>query len=339
MSSTATAMPAHRQEEGAPEMGAFALPAPAEALRRLAGCIGSGPIARRGVSLLRRAALLGRADPVDAEVFASGRGRGVWARLHPRDNLSEKRAFAGTQFWDAAERQALTTAIAAHQGPAPFVFVDAGANAGLYSLAAIAAAERAGKALCVVAIEPEPETVARLSFNLAAAARRTVEATVIEAAVAAAPGRLVISTPGRNRGEVRASVNGTGRGVEALPLLEVTTRAGLERIDALKIDIEGMEAPVLSAFLAAAPPALHPRLVILEALPQPARATGEGRTETAALALLREAGYSVAGRTRLNAILRRAPRPMSGAGEDDDMQGAARAAGRAAADAGADLGG
>ncbi|MEM6357696.1 MAG: hypothetical protein AAF844_18720, partial [Pseudomonadota bacterium] len=64
--STAAALPAPpRQDEGAPPMGAFSLPAAADGVRRLSHRLGSGPVARRGVSVLRRAALLVRSYPVD----------------------------------------------------------------------------------------------------------------------------------------------------------------------------------------------------------------------------------------------------------------------------------
>lgn len=290
-----------KAREGAPEMGAFALPAWAEALRRLAGTMGCGPIARRGVSILRRMVLLGLTDPIDARVFASGDAPGLWARLHPRDNLSEKRVFAGQQFWDPVERQVLADAIEAHDGPEPFVFVDAGANAGLYSLAAIAAAERARRALRIVAIEPDPITLSRLRFNLDAARRRAT-VSIVGAALAAEAGKVALAPAGRNRGEVSVTAEESGTMVAARTLTDVLATEGLERIDALKVDIEGMEASVLRAFFQTAPADLHPHMIILEA-PRGA--------ETDALALLRAEGYSVLDRTKLNAILRRAIRPTS----------------------------
>ncbi|MEM9122117.1 MAG: FkbM family methyltransferase [Pseudomonadota bacterium] len=287
--------------EGAPQMGAFALPAWAEATRRLASALGSGPVARRGVSILRRLALLGRSGPIDARVFATAGTPGIWARLHPRDNLSEKRVFAGEQFWDRAERQALTEALAAHEGEGAFVFVDAGANAGLYSLAVIAAAARIGQSLRLVAIEPDPVTLRRLQFNLDAAGQ-SPSISILGAALAGRSGTVSLAPAGRNRGEVSVTAAPGGVVVPARSLAEVASAESLPRIDALKMDIEGMEAPVLQAFFQHAPACLQPGVVILEA------PRGE---ETAALALLRAEGYSVVQRTKLNAILRRAVRTTS----------------------------
>ncbi|MEO0429724.1 MAG: FkbM family methyltransferase [Pseudomonadota bacterium] len=337
--STAAALPAPpRQDEGAPPMGAFALPAAAEGVRRLSHRLGTGPVARRGVSVLRRAALWGRSDPVDVEIFPCEGGQGIWARLHPRDNLSEKRAFAGLQFFDRAERGALSQAIAAHRGPGPFVFVDAGANAGLYSLAAIAAAGTRVP-LTILAVEPDPETAARLRFNLAAADPGGTLSLVIEVALAGEAGEACLSAAGRNRGEVSIAADGDGRRVEAITLRTALSRAGLDRVDALKIDIEGMEAPVLEGFLASAPAALRPDLVILEAPLRADAAVPNPKGQGRALWLLRNAGYELAARTRLNAILTQPVRPISRPGRDDDTTGAARATRPAAAAASADLGG
>ncbi|MGF1554417.1 MAG: FkbM family methyltransferase [Paracoccaceae bacterium] len=284
-------------------LGAHALPAAVEALRRTGGRLGRGPLARRAVSLLRRLVCLGRPGPFDVEVFPGRR-----ARLHPRDNLSEKRAFAGPQFFDPAERAALAEAI--RRGPRPFAFVDAGANAGLYTLWALSVA--GPDALHAVAVEPEPTMAERLRVNLAGSG-----ACVVEAALAERSGQVRLSAAGANRGEVRLDAAGAVE-VGAVTLAGLAEAQGLARIDALKIDIEGAEHPVLAAFFRAAPRALWPTLVLIEA---------PRGGETPALALLRERGYRVRERTRLNAVLTapdRTPRAAGPAGgeaqEDRDGQ-------------------
>lgn len=284
-------MPGSAAAMGGPEpFGTFALPAVLERLRRGANGLGSGPLARRAVSLIRRLCLAGRADPVDVEPFAGQR-----ARLYPRDNLSEKRVFAGRQFWDRAERAALAQAIGAG-GPAPFVFVDAGANAGLYTLFARAEAAAAGRAFRALAIEPDPENARRLRCNLALSGAGA-EVAVAELALADAPGTVTLTPAGANRGEIRLGAGGIA--VRAATLAGALAEAGLDRVDALKIDIEGVEEPVLRAFLDGAPRGLWPALVLMEAR------RGE---ETSALALLRARGYEEASRTRLNVVLT-APSP------------------------------
>lgn len=281
---------------GTEPFGTFALPVALERLRQRANLLGNGRLARRLVSLIRRLCLLGRPDPVDVEAFSGQR-----VRLYPRDNLSEKRVFAGRQFWDRREREALGQAIAAHRGTAPFTFVDAGANAGLYTLAARAAS--AGRPFRALAIEPDPENVRRLRCNLALSGAEA-EVTVAEVALADAPGALTLTDAGANRGEIRLGAGATE--VRAATLEGVLDEAGIGRVDALKIDIEGVEEAVLTAFFASARRDLWPRLVLIEA----GGASGGG--ETGALALLRRLGYGEAARTRLNVIL---TAPAQGAGE------------------------
>jgi FkbM family methyltransferase len=287
-------------------LGSRALSALAESLRRLAGRLGSGPTARRAVSVLRRAALAGCVEPVDVELFAENGEPGVWARLHPSDNLSEKRAFAGPQFFDWRERRILGSAIAAHSDDAPFIFVDAGANAGLYSLSAALSATRAGKALRIIAVEPEPEMLTRLRVNLSSAARLArIETCVAAVALSDAAGRLRLSRTTRNRGEVRVADTDDGVDVAAQTLAGVAGWAGLERIDALKIDIEGMEQRVLATFFAQARSALYPALIIIEAPRPPKRGPSQEWPDGAVFALLRSVGYRLVLRTRMNAVLER----------------------------------
>ena len=139
--------------------GVYALPPRLERLRRFGQGLGRGTLAKRTCSVIRRVVSFGRPGPFDVEPFP-----GQAARLYPGDNLSEKRVFGGAQFWDWAERAALGRAVRAAEEPV--YFIDAGANAGLYSLAV--RSEAVGKALKILAIEPDPENLKRLRFNVRA---------------------------------------------------------------------------------------------------------------------------------------------------------------------------
>ena len=261
--------------------GTYALSPAMERLRRFSQRLGRSGMARRACSIIRRVVAAGRKGPFDVEAFP-----GQMARLYPDENLSDKRVFAGVQFWDRAERAALGRAVRASDEPV--YFVDAGANAGLYTLAVRSEAD--GKPLQVLAIEPDPENISRLRFNLAASGAD--EVTVAEVALGDHEGEARISTGHANRGEL--SLGDEGTRVALRPLVSVVDWAGFPRIDALKIDIAGMELPVLGHLLENAPRALWPRLIILEAQ------RGE---ETPALALLRRSGYEIAERTRMNVVL------------------------------------
>jgi hypothetical protein len=82
-------------------------------------------------------------------------------------------------------------------------------------------------------------------------------------------------------------------------LESVLNEAGFERVDALKIDIEGAEDTVLVPFFANAPARLWPALILLE--------TSSDRWKSDCVALCMEHGYKETHRTRLNVILERAP--------------------------------
>jgi FkbM family methyltransferase len=279
--------------EAEPPFGAFALPPALERLRRAGAGLGAGPLARRGASAIRRIVCLGRRDPFDVEPFPRQR-----ARLYPRDNLSEKRVFTAPATWDRAERAAIARA-AASAGEV-FRFVDAGANVGLYTLAARAAAPRRFRGL---AIEPDAENLRRLRFNLAASGADDV--TVAPVALSDEAGEAVLSAAGANRGEIalgEGETGGAGPRVPTRPLVDLVTDAGMDTIDALKIDIEGHEEPVLTAFLRDAPDTLRPGLIVIEA---------QRGVETPALALLAANGYVVAERTKMNAILTRSGSPRT----------------------------
>lgn len=268
--------------DGSSAFGAYALRPGVERLRRFSQRLGRGALARRACSVIRRLVTRGP-GPFDVEAFPGQR-----ARLYPGENLSDKRVFAGVQFWDWAERAALARAV--HDADQPVHVIDAGANAGLYTLAI--RAEAGAKPLRILAIEPDAENLVRLRFNLAASgAGHTV--TVAPVALSDRVGEIRIAASHANRGELARSDQ--GRPVATRPLADLVAEAGFPRVDAMKIDIEGMEEAVLAHYLANAPARLHPRLVILEAR--------RGAT-TPALQLLLDHGYLVEERTRMNAVLR-----------------------------------
>ncbi|QDL90879.1 FkbM family methyltransferase [Paroceanicella profunda] len=271
--------------------GDHALPGVVDSLRRMADHMPDGRLGLWGVSLLRKLCLAGREAPFDVTVFGSQK-----VRLHPGDNRCEKRAFAGIHLWDAEERDFLDTLVARAEGD--FCFVDAGANVGLYTLSVRAACQARGVALKAVAVEPDPVNAGRLRFNLAASgASDVVHAPV---ALGAEAGSVRFASGGlSNRGEARVAESGDFE-VPMRPLLDVVRDAGLPRIDAMKMDIEGVELPVLTAFLAHAPVALWPGHVVLE--------TGRG-PESEPVRLLVSRGYAPVLRTGINTILSLQARP------------------------------
>jgi FkbM family methyltransferase len=174
------------------------------------------------------------------------------------------------------------------------VFVDVGANVGTYAMVLARHVGGNGK---VIAIEPHPITHARLAFNRAASGFAQV--LLVAAAAGPADGELMIETDGDNLGAshiVSGERAGNAIAVPSLRLQRILGDAGVDHVDALKIDVEGFEDRVLTGFFEDAPPALWPRAVVIEHL---------SRDEWLkdCIADMRARGYAETGRTRSNTLL------------------------------------
>jgi FkbM family methyltransferase len=120
--------------------------------------------------------------------------------------------------------------------------LDVGANIGVFSLWA---AGRVGPQGRVVSVEPHPVAHAALRENVAGCP----QVTPVQAACSDAAGELVLHfVPGRlsvSSALPRADRTGSVV-VDVQPLAELARAAGLERVDVLKIDVEGLELEVLA---------------------------------------------------------------------------------------------
>lgn len=278
-------------EDAAP-FGAYP-PSPfQERMRRLAHGLPYNYIGRKLASVLLGPAGGRTKKPRDVVVFDGQR-----ARLHPYDNICEKRVYLTPQHWDPVERAMLAEAIRRHNRET-FVFADIGANVGLYSLFARGVSQEAGRTIKLLCVEPEPVVRARLMYNLKVSGAEA-DAIVLGRAIAATAGEVDLFVNAKSRGESRLDGAGDCVTVPAQPLLDAFRAAGFDSVDAMKIDIEGAERPALEAFFATAPQALRPRLVILE--------TSHKQFDGSALQLCQQSGYALVLQTRLNAILERNP--------------------------------
>jgi FkbM family methyltransferase len=213
--------------------------------------------------LLRRAVTMRLAYPdgaLDVERW------GLRMRLHPRDNGCEKNLLFTPRMYEPEELAALENDIARAKGqPRRFTFVDIGANVGLFSLFV---ASRAGQEARILAIEPESGNLRRLEFNIRA--NPGVPITIIPKALSDEAGVVAVELDRRDRGGTRTKKieqAGASAGTVHVPsqtLLDVLAGEGVDAVDALKIDVEGLEDVILAPFFRAAPPQLRPRLVIIE---------------------------------------------------------------------------
>ena len=169
--------------------------------------------------------------------------------------------------------------------PACRTIIDAGANIGAFSLRAA----RAAPAARIVALEPFPATWSRLREHIG---RNHLEGRVVCRPWALGRSDAVrlmddaAGRPSQSRGLLPAGQAGGGVPVEAVTLATLLRREHLERVDLLKMDIEGAEHEVL----AATPPEVLRRVgsIALEYHPVAPRAALFARLRDAGFALVRD---------------------------------------------------
>ena len=151
---------------------------------------------------------------------------GLRLRLHPRDNGCEKNLLFTPQMYERVERAELAAEIArARAEGSAFVFIDVGANVGLFSLFVAAYARCQAR---ILAVEPEPQNLARLRFNIRINSDLPIR--VIPVALADRAGELAIQVDRRDSGgtRVRKIAGGEASIVEARTLLQVLAQ-GIDR--------------------------------------------------------------------------------------------------------------
>jgi len=214
------------------------------------------------------------------------------------DNISERKALITPSAFDETERAFL----ADHLSAPGSVFVDIGANAGLYSVSMLSKQP----SIEVVCIEPNPEMLDRLRENLQTnnnfkGLGATIHIVNCAAGESESIAKLAISD--ENLGEStmvderRAMIPTTKTiDVQVRRLQSVLESLEIKKVDALKIDVEGFEASVLIPFFRDGDPALFPRSLVIETI--------HDTEETAELSdVLKSKGYKEAGRTKLNAMM------------------------------------
>jgi FkbM family methyltransferase len=215
--------------------------------------------------------------------------QGIAMRFHLGDNVSERKFLFLPQFFDAQERQ-----IIADELPEQGVFIDIGANAGIYSLWA-AQYLRANAGGRVLAIEPNPVLIKRLQKNIGFngfADRIQIAPFGISSEEGTFPLALDLSNLG---GSSLAQDSAHILQITCKPLYAVLGAHDITHIDMLKIDIEGAEDRALIPFFDQAPKSLYPRLIIIE--------KPDGRWREDLLLHLQKIGYQTRLTSRMNHVL------------------------------------
>jgi FkbM family methyltransferase len=140
---------------------------------------------------------------------------------------------------------------------------------------------------------------ARLLANIRLNGFTTIKA--VDCAVADRAGELTLFIDAKNSGESSLKIVAAGGAepikVKARRLIDLVRDEGLERLDAIKLDVEGAEDLILDPFFADAPETLFPSLLIVE--------NATGRWQIDLPDLLDRHGYRKIAETRLNLVFER----------------------------------
>jgi FkbM family methyltransferase len=219
-------------------------------------------------------------------------------RLDPREAVERGMLFF-PQLYERRERRFLEQHLRSGN-----VFLDVGANVGFYSLLASRLVGPTGR---VLAFEADPDTHKCLAHHVAQNGAGNV--TCINAGVSDRNETLhLVRNRGGNRGGNSFVTSGSDAvPVACAPIIDFLERHAVAHVDAMKIDIEGMESRVLGHFFAHAPKALWPNFMVLEDNPA-FRTAGAPHIDAG----LTEKGYRIVARVDLNILLARTDRPGSG---------------------------
>jgi FkbM family methyltransferase len=206
------------------------------------------------LSLARRVSSLGASPVARMKLFAVAVGLGArWLLHRPSTRLWElnlswfggRRKFVVSDFGELqVMREIVLYEEYAVPGIDPETILDLGANIGLTS------AWFRGRypAARIVAVEPDPDTFAKLERNLGG----DDAVTLVQAAVAGEPGEVdLFRPPGysitSSISEAHADVGSSTR-VRACTIDELCAEHGLGQLDLLKLDVEGAELDALDGF-------------------------------------------------------------------------------------------
>ena len=214
------------------EFGTFSASGATAKLILLIRKLPTGWFGKRLMFAFRRLARRGIGDIYDTVIF------GARLRMYAEGNVSEKRALYAPQFFDLEEREALKD-LAEDEA----VFIDIGANIGLYSFST-ASSFKNYRGTRILSVEPHPIISRRLAYNASLNPDLPIEPIVM--GIGDRDGSMTLSTPEHNLGESRflkpgEKANGETTEVPVKTLLGFLDEQKVERVDGMKIDIEGFE--------------------------------------------------------------------------------------------------
>lgn len=215
--------------------------------------------------LIRKVVITFHPLPMDVRVG------GMALRCRFVDNYSEKKFVFTPWRYDQEERRIIRDEL-----PDDGVFVDIGANVGLYT---ITAAMALGPKGTVLSFEPNPGTMERLHVNVGesfAGNNAAPDIRLLGLGVADRDSEFELRIDQSNLGASSIATRHRSRSassqaktvvVQCRPLLNILSEQGVNKIDILKIDIEGAEDIALAPYIQASPEELLARTIIIENSP------------------------------------------------------------------------
>ena len=181
---------------------------------------------------------------------------GLRFRLYPVGNWGDRRIIRSGRIPEIEELIALSPYI--FRG---MTFIDIGANTGYYSCYV---SRETSDDLTLLSFEPQPETYSRLLYNLEL--NGVCSKNVLNCALGDEVGELDLWSNGSSGEDSLIPMSSAifNTKVSVYPLLDICTDKGIDKIDILKIDIEGYEDRVLNHFFTNAPSSLLPKVILIE---------------------------------------------------------------------------
>lgn len=222
---------------------------------------------------------------VDADIY------GIKYRLFIAINTTDAKVLTSSKIYDKFELEFLSTAVHSMSSPSFSTFLDIGANTGYYSLnMAKFGFQR------IFAVEPNPYTLGILDFNIKINSF-CEKIKIIPFCIGSGEDIGLFFSEDLGSASVFAKNNNSGSvKVKTCTLLKIIEDQEIDRIDAMKIDIEGFEDRCLVPFFERAQPEIWPRRIVLEYC-------NSELWETDIVDKMLQIGYEINGKTRGNIFL------------------------------------
>lgn len=213
--------------------------------------------------------------------------RDLKMRCHVRDNITEREIVFGGKLDNVRE----LTLVERHLRPG-CVFVDVGANCGLFSLVA---SQKVGEKGRVIAIEPNPIMNRRLQFNVSANGFQNVSVAECAAGDVKGTAELQVCDGDMGQSGLIAPVSGPRVNVPVRTMQDVLAGFGIGHTDVMKVDVEGFEDRAIIPLLNG-PKTLWPHAILIEIL-------HAYLWRESCIVALQEVGYKIKEKTRNDILL------------------------------------